>query len=53
MSTQPDSLPVFTVADTNRVLQDGSTPKEDRGEDLLEYLIRIDELRGVGRLYVP
>src|SRR5262245_55269647 len=49
---QPDSLPVFTVADTRRVLQD--RPYAERtAEKILEYLMRIDEVRGVGRLYVP
>ena len=49
---QPDSLPVFTMADTNRVLQDGLYARRT-AEKILEYLIRIDEVRGVGRLYVP
>jgi hypothetical protein len=49
---QPDSLPVFTVADTRRVLQD--RPYAERtAEKILEYLMRVDEVRGVGRLYVP
>jgi hypothetical protein len=49
---QPDSLPVVTIADTERVFQDWSYA-EQVAERLLDYLIRIDELRGSGRLYVP
>ncbi len=49
---QPDSLPVFTIADTNRVLQD-RLYAEAVAERLLDYLMRIDEVRGTGRIYVP
>jgi hypothetical protein len=49
---QPDSLPVVTIADTERVLQDWAYA-EQVAERLLDYLIRIDELRGSGRLYAP
>jgi hypothetical protein len=49
---QPDSLPVITIADPNRVLQD-RLYAERVAERLLEYLMRIDEVRGAGRLYVP
>lgn len=49
---QPDSLPVFTVANTQRVLQD-RLYAEKVAERLLDYLMRIDELRGAGRIYVP
>jgi hypothetical protein len=49
---QPDSLPVFTIADTDRVLQD-RLYAERVAERLLDYLMRIEEVRGVGRLYVP
>jgi hypothetical protein len=49
---QPDSLPVITLADADRVLRD--RPYAERvAEGLLDYLMRIDEVRGVGRLYVP
>jgi hypothetical protein len=49
---QPDILPVITIADTNRVLQD-LLYAEKVAERLLDYLMRIDEVRGVGRIYVP
>jgi hypothetical protein len=49
---RPDSLPVVTVADTNRVLQD-HLYAERVAERLLDYLMRIDEVRGTGRIYVP
>jgi hypothetical protein len=50
--SQPDSLPVITLANPNRVLQD-RLYAEKVAARLLEYLMRIDELRGAGRLYVP
>lgn len=49
---QPGSLPVITIADTNRILQD-RLYAERVAERLLGYLMRVDELRGTGRLYVP
>jgi hypothetical protein len=49
---QPSSLPVITIADADRVLQD-RLYAEKVAESLLDYLIRIDEVRGAGRLYVP
>jgi hypothetical protein len=49
---QPDSLPVITIADTNRVLRD-RLYAEKVAERLLDYLMRIDEVRGTGRIYVP
>jgi hypothetical protein len=47
-----DSLPVVTIGNAGRVLKD-NLYAEKVAERLLEYLIRIDELRGAGRLYVP
>jgi hypothetical protein len=47
-----DSLPVVTISDQDRVLQD-RLYAEKVAVKLLEYLIRIDEVRGAGRLYVP
>jgi hypothetical protein len=47
-----DSLPVVTIGDAERVLRD-RLYAERVAERLLEYLMRIDEVRGVGRLYVP
>jgi hypothetical protein len=49
---QPDSLPVVTVADANRVLRDRAYA-EKTAERILDYLMRIDEVRGSGRIYVP
>jgi hypothetical protein len=49
---QPDSLPVVTIADQDRVLRD-RVYAEKVAESLLDYLLRIDEVRGAGRLYVP
>jgi hypothetical protein len=49
---QPDSLPVITIANTDRVLQDRLCA-EKVAERLLDYLMRIDEVRGTGRIYVP
>jgi hypothetical protein len=47
-----DSLPVFTIADTDRVLQD-RLYAERVAVRLLDYLMRIDEVRGTGRIYIP
>jgi hypothetical protein len=48
----PTSLPVFTLADANRVLT-----SRDYAErvvlKLLEYLLDLDTYRGAGRLYLP
>jgi hypothetical protein len=49
---QPDSLPVVTIANARRVLSDRAYA-ERVAESLLDYLMRIDEYRGTGRLYVP
>jgi hypothetical protein len=49
---QPDSLPVITIANPKRVLQD-RLYAEKVAARLLDYLTRIDEVRGCGRLYVP
>jgi hypothetical protein len=49
---QPGSLPVITIADSDRVLRD-RLYAERVAVRLLDYLMRIDEVRGVGRLYVP
>ena len=46
------SLPVFTLSDADRVY-----PSKDYAErvveSLFDYLLRIDTLRGTGRLYLP
>ena len=49
---QPDSLPVITIANAKRVLRDRDYA-ERVAESILDYLIRIDEFRGTGRLYAP
>jgi hypothetical protein len=48
----PESLPVITIADTDRVLRDRAYA-ERVAERLIDYLMRIDEVRGTGRLFVP
>lgn len=47
-----NSLPVFTIADADQVLQSRSYA-ERVVERLLEYLLDIDNFRGTGRLYLP
>ena len=48
----PRSLPVLTLADANRVLNERSYA-ELVADQLLEFLYDIENLRGVGRLYLP
>jgi hypothetical protein len=50
--TQPDSLPVFTLADPQRILQDRVYAIKT-AERLLEYLFEIELHLGAGRIYVP
>jgi hypothetical protein len=48
----PGSLPVFTIADMSEFRMSGLYV--DRvAEALLDYLLRIDDVRGAGRLYLP
>jgi len=47
-----DSLPVFTIADMQEFRTNG-TYVERVVEALYGYLLRIDEIRGTGRLYLP
>jgi hypothetical protein len=49
---QPDSLPVLTISNPRRVLHD-RLYAERVAERSLDYLMRIDQVRGAGRLYVP
>jgi hypothetical protein len=49
---QPDSLPIITFANPDRVLAD-RFHTEIVAERLLEKLISIDDFRGTGRIYVP
>ena len=48
----PESLPVFTIADMNQFRSNNSYV-EHVVEALYEYLLRIDDIRGTGRLYLP
>lgn len=49
---QADSLPVFTIGDLNKF--HASRAYADQVlERLYDYLLRMDELRGTGRLYLP
>jgi len=49
---RPDSLPIVTIGNADRVLRDRHYA-EIVAERLLENLIAIDDFRGAGRLYVP
>jgi hypothetical protein len=49
---RPDSLPIVTIADANRVLKNRAYA-ELVSERLLERLIDIDAFLGAGRIYVP
>jgi hypothetical protein len=46
------SLPVFTIADVNKV-NASKAYAEQVVEALIDYLQRIDTVRGVGRLFLP
>ena len=48
----PASLPVFTIADMSEFRTDNSYV-ERVVEALYDYLVRIDDVRGPGRLYLP
>jgi hypothetical protein len=49
---RPDSLPVLTIADPPRVIQSRDYAARV-AEQLLDHLLRIDDLRGTGRLFLP
>ncbi len=49
---QPESLPIVTIGDPDRLLRD-RLYAEKVAERLLEKLIAIDDFRGAGRVYVP
>jgi hypothetical protein len=51
-NNNPGSLPVFTVADMNE-FRTNSSYVERVIEVLYDYLLRIDDVRGTGRLYLP
>ena len=48
----PESLPVFTLANDQRVLRD-RLHAEAVADRLIEFLFDIDSYRGTGRLYLP
>jgi hypothetical protein len=48
----PDSLPVITLSDPQRIIRD-SAYAETSALRLLDYLDRIASLRGTGRLFIP
>jgi hypothetical protein len=47
-----ESLPVFTIADINE-FRSNDAYVELVVEALFDYLLRIDDVRGTGRLYLP
>jgi hypothetical protein len=49
---RPDSLPVLTIADPDRLLRDRNYAR-DVASQVLEYLFELDRFRGTRRLYVP
>jgi hypothetical protein len=49
---QPDSLPVLTIGDLDK-FRTNRDYVERVVESLLDYLLRIEEVRGAGRLYLP
>ena len=49
---KPESLPVITLSDARRVLRERDYA-ERTAEQILDYLMRIDQVRGSGRLFVP
>ena len=48
----PNCLPVFTISSMSR-FKTSREFAEKVLEDLFDYLLRIDEVRGTGRLYLP
>jgi hypothetical protein len=48
----PDSLPVFTIANLRKLDSDRAYA-ERVVASFYDYLLRIDEVRGTGRLYLP
>jgi len=48
----PQSLPVITIGDPDRLLRDRHYAQRAAAQ-LLEYLLDLDNLRGAGRLYIP
>jgi hypothetical protein len=48
----PDSLPVVTISDPDKLIRDLAYAERVAGQ-LVQYLLDIDNLLGTGRLYVP
>lgn len=48
----PDCLPVFTIGDLDKFRMSRAYAQQVL-ERLFEYLLRIDEVRGTGRLFLP
>jgi hypothetical protein len=51
-SGTPTSLPVFTIADPDRVMREREYAERVAAR-LIEYIYDLDNMRGTGRLYVP
>lgn len=49
---EPGRLPVLTIGDVDRILESREYAARV-AERLLDYLYRIDDLRGTGRLFLP
>jgi hypothetical protein len=47
-----DSLPIFTVADADRLMHSRYYAQRVVAQ-MLDYLMNIDAFRGTGRLYLP
>jgi predicted nuclease of predicted toxin-antitoxin system len=47
-----NALPIFTIGNVSR-LETSRTYAEEVVESLYEYLLRIDDVRGAGRLFLP
>lgn len=52
MCNTPASLPVFTIADVSK-MNASKGCAEKIVETLLDYLQRIETVRGAGRLFLP
>jgi hypothetical protein len=51
-SNTPESLPVFTIGDVDE-FRTNSAYAERVVEAVFDYVMRIDDVRGSGRLYLP
>ena len=52
MANTPESLPVLTIAEPQRILSSHAYAQRVV-KRLVEYLIDVENLRGTGRLYLP